>query len=279
MVTLVLALLGVACGRELMERKLGMADNGEGAGVLLGASCTSEQGMAALMRAIHSLDGLWTWTGIRHSTGVTQSLGRKSPKGESVQHIQKRKNVRWNTKVLPEVCRTPSGAQLVPASSSPSMALPYMGCWYKMCPWPQALLLARFNSMAMDSLIDVVLAGRWSVSFPSASPPYTSCYVNLQQHLTNPQTSSMEPAKRAPPSLPVASSPHIHIPHVPMTTTSHGTPMRSQPPQGAGHRGRRAQTACTAVMELGHSQGWAPSSHPHPPITRELSTEAKHQKT
>lgn len=153
----------------------------------------ARQGMAALRRAIHSLDESmphWTWTGIKQSTGVTHSLGRKSPKGEPVQHIQKRKKVRWNTKVLPEVCQTPSGAQPVPASPPhPWHCLTWAAgtkcaLGLKLCCW----------HMAMDALIDMVLAGHRSVSFPSASPPYTSCFISLQQHLTNPQTSSIEPA-------------------------------------------------------------------------------------
>lgn len=108
----------------------------------------------------------------------------------------------------------------------------------------------------------LVLAGHRSISSPSASPPYTSCYINLQQHLTNPQISSIEPAtpdeepaKRSLPGLPVAPCPHIHIPHVTMTTTSRGTLLRSQPSQGAGHRGRRAQAACTARMRARASTG------------------------
>lgn len=79
-----------------------------------------------------------------------------------------------------------------------------------------------------------------------------------------------------PPGSPVAPCPHIHIPHVSMTTRSHGTLMRSQPSQGGGHRGRRARGTCTPGWELGHPQGWAP--FPYSPITRELSMEAKHQK-
>lgn len=84
-----------------------MADNGEGAGVLAGASCSSKAGMAALRRAIHSLDKPmphWTQTGIRQSTGVTHRLGRKTPKDESV-HISKKKEHEMETKVLPEVCK------------------------------------------------------------------------------------------------------------------------------------------------------------------------------
>lgn len=101
-----------------------------------------------------------------------------------------------------------------------------------------------------------VLAGHRSVSSPCASPPHASCYVHLQQHLTNPQISSSiepvtpheEPAKRPPPGSPVAPHPQIHIPCMSMTTTSRGTLMRSQPSHGTGHGGRRAQVACTARM-------------------------------
>lgn len=133
---------------------MGMADNGEGAGVLAGASCSSKAGMAALRRAIHSLDKPmphWTQTGIRQSTGVTHRLGRKTPKDESV-HISKKKEHEMETKVLPEVCQTPSGAWPIPGWPSPppwhhlrwavgTKCTPglKLWCWQVLTPWQWVL--------------------------------------------------------------------------------------------------------------------------------------------
>lgn len=184
------------------------------------------QGMAAPARAtgfIQSQDESMshcTQTGMRQSTGGTHRLGRKTPKAGSVQQIQKRKNMRRNTKVVPEVCRTSSGAWNIPALPTPLHGTALDGLLVQNVPSASSSGVGTFELHGNGCFDRQVLAGHRSISSPRARPPQASCYIHPQQPLTNPQipssiqaaTPGEEPAKRPPPGSPAPPCPHIHIP-------------------------------------------------------------------